>query len=225
MTIRNILYKAKQKIKLSAIRYKLAHYGIITDRSCRGIQYIDFQDCIKEGLGGVRIPRGCIFTKYVSVGRGTTFGENNFINGPIRIGRYCQLGMNVATFTTNHPVSFLTTYINQRLFNGELYKNKSIPEKVIIIGDGVWLGHGVIILPEVTIGNGAIIGAGSVVTKDIPAYAIAVGNPAKVIRYRFCENIQKEIEELHWTEMNDTELLKVKNLFFKDYSNKASIYE
>ena len=63
MTIRNILYKAKQKIKLSAIRYKLAHYGIITDRSCRGIQYIDFQDCIKDGLGGGKNPKGVYFYK------------------------------------------------------------------------------------------------------------------------------------------------------------------
>lgn len=133
--------------------------------------------------------------------------------------------MNVATFTINHPISFLTTYINHRLFEGELYKNKTKVKKGIIIGDGVWIGHNVIILPEVTIGNGAIIGAGSVVTKNIPPYAIAVGNPARVIRYRFSEHVREEIETLHWTEMSPEKLREIKPLFFKDYSSKESIYE
>lgn len=159
------------------------------------------------------------------VGKGTTFGENDYINGPIKIGRYCQLGKNIATFPINHPIGYLTTYINQRLFDGELHKYRSKVEKGIIIGDGVWIGHNVIILSEVTIGNGAIIGAGSVVTKDIPPYAIAAGNPARVIRYRFCEQIQQEIEALHWTEMSPEELRKIKPLFFKNYSVKGSIYE
>ena len=224
MKIKTYLYRLKKKMTFILFRRKMAKYGILIDENCRGYQYIDFQDSLQGGVG-VSISQGSIFTKYVYVGRGTTFGENNLINGPIRIGRYCQLGMNVATFTFNHPISYLTTYINQRLFEGELYKNKSTPEKGIVIGDGVWIGHGVIILPEVTIGNGAIIGAGSVVTKDIPAYAIAVGNPAKVIRYRFSESVQKEIEELHWTDMTSEELKKIKTLFFKDFTNRQTIYE
>ena len=57
-------------------------------------------------------------------------------------------------------------------------------EKPIVVGDDVWLGYGAIILPGVTIGDGAIIGAGTVVTKDVPPYAIVGGNPAKVIRFR-----------------------------------------
>ncbi len=57
-------------------------------------------------------------------------------------------------------------------------------EKQIVVGDDVWLGYGAIILPGVTIGDGAIIGAGTVVTKDVPPYAIVGGNPAKVIRFR-----------------------------------------
>jgi len=223
MRIKSFLFRCKNRCHLYFFRKKLAKNNLMIDKTCRGYQYLDLSDClIDKGCG---IPRGCVFTNEIHIGRGTTFGECNFINGPIRIGRYCQFGMNVATFTINHPISFLTTYINQRIFDGELYKNKTIPEKGIVIGDGVWLGHGVIILPEVTIGNGAIIGAGSVVTKDIPAYAIAAGNPAKVIRYRFAENIQKEIEELRWTEMNNIEMKRVKFLFFKDYSNKTSIYE
>ena len=58
------------------------------------------------------------------------------------------------------------------------------PEKTIIIGDDVWIGGHVIILPGVNIGNGAIVGAGAVVTRDVPEYAVVGGNPAKVIRFR-----------------------------------------
>ena len=59
-----------------------------------------------------------------------------------------------------------------------------LPEKTIVISDDVWIGGHVIILPGVHIGNGAIVGAGAVVTKDVPQYAIVGGNPAKVIKYR-----------------------------------------
>lgn len=222
--IKSYLSRYKKKVQLYLFRRKMVKNDILIDKSCRGYQYVDFQDAIKHGVG-VCVLRGCIFSKDVCVGKGTTFGENNFINGPIRIGRYCQLGMSVATLTINHPISYLTTYINKRLFDGELYKNKSKVENGIIIGDGVWIGHNVIILPEVTIGNGAILGAGSVVTKDIPPYAIAVGNPARVIRYRFCEQVQREIEALQWPEMSPEELRKIKPLFFKDYTIKESIYE
>lgn len=222
--LKNHLYRLKKKYKFYFFRKKMAKYDIIIDNSVKGYQCIDFSDAV-QALVGISIPRGCCFSKEVHVGKGTTFGEDNYINGPIKIGRYCQLGKNIATFTINHPIGYLTTYINQRLFDEELYENRSKVENGIIIGDGVWIGHNVIILPEVTIGNGAIIGAGSVVTKDIPPYAVAVGNPARVIRYRFCEQVQQEIEALHWTEMSQEELIKIKPLFFKDYSVKESIYE
>lgn len=224
MRIKSFLTQCKNRCHLYLFRKRMAKHDIHINKNSKGYQLINFQDAVLGGVG-IGIPRGCIFSKDVYVGKGTTFGENNFINGPIKIGRYCQLGMNVSTFTINHPISYLTTYINHRLFEGELYKNKTKVKKGIIIGDGVWIGHNVIILPEVTIGNGAIIGAGSVVTKNIPPYAIAVGNPARVIRYRFCEQVQREIEALQWTEMSPEQLRKIKPLFFKDYKIKKSLYE
>lgn len=68
----------------------------------------------------------------------------------------------------------------------------------VIIGNDVWIGRGVTIMGGVKIGNGAVIGAGAVVAKDIPAYAIAVGNPVKIIKYRFTEHVIKELQKIKW---------------------------
>jgi acetyltransferase-like isoleucine patch superfamily enzyme len=70
------------------------------------------------------------------------------------------------------------------LDRGPMIFQKGLPHKIIKVGDDVWIGGNSVILPGVTIGKGAVIGAGSVVTKDIPENAIAVGNPAKVVKYR-----------------------------------------
>jgi acetyltransferase-like isoleucine patch superfamily enzyme len=68
---------------------------------------------------------------------------------------------------------------------GELVRQQGIPKKRgIKIGDDVWLGASSVVLPGITIGNGAVIGAGAVVTKDVPENAIMVGNPARLLRYR-----------------------------------------
>ena len=168
------------------------------------------------------IPDGCSFSGKITLGFRTTLGINNMFFGKVTLGKYCQIGANVAFHATNHPITYLTTYINQRLLNG-LKDLKS--EKEIIIGNDVWIGHGVIVLNGVSIGNGAIIGAGSIVTKDVAPYAIVVGNPAKPVRKRFPDQIIQEIEALKWWDLSDSELEKIKSLFFKNFEDKKSIYD
>jgi len=68
----------------------------------------------------------------------------------------------------------------------------------IIIGNDVWIGNGARILPNIHIGNGAIIGAGAVVTKDVPPYAVIVGNPGKISKYRFSEEVIDKLEKIKW---------------------------
>lgn len=99
----------------------------------------------------------------------------------IEIGDNVLIASNVQLYTATHPVE-----LSQRLTSdwksgsGEYFcRTYALPIK---IGDGCWLGGGVIVLPGVTIGNGCVIGAGSVVTKDIPGNSLAVGNPCRVIR-------------------------------------------
>lgn len=182
----------------------------------RGLQNVVF-----EGKNAV-LDR-CNFSGKIKIGYASTLGYNNLLSGTITIGNYCQLGANVALHANNHPMAYMTTYINQNLFQGDLKQFKE--ENKITIGHDVWVGHGVIIVGNVTVGNGAILAAGSVVTKDVPAYGMVAGVPAKIVKNRFSERIVQEIEALKWWDLSEEELEKIKPLFFKNFENKESIYD
>ena len=115
---------------------------------------------------------------FVDYGENIHVGARTFINynltaldvAPIVIGGDCQLGPNVQLLTPTHPIA------------PQPRRDKLEAAKPITLGDNVWLGGGVIVCPGVTIGDNSVIGAGSVVTRDIPANVVAVGNPARVIR-------------------------------------------
>lgn len=189
---------------------------VILSGFSRGIQNVTFE-------GKNAVPDGCNFSGNIKIGYATTLGYRNLLGGTISIGKYCQLGFDVALHATNHPISYMTTYINQNLFQGELKQLKE--ENTITIGHDVWIGHNVIIVGNVIVGNGAVLAAGSVVTKDVAPYTIVAGVPAKEIRKRFSDSIIKEIETLQWWDKSEQELEKIKPLFFKDFTNRHSIYE
>jgi acetyltransferase-like isoleucine patch superfamily enzyme len=182
----------------------------------RGLQNVTFE-------GKNAVPDRCNFSGTIHIGYATTLGYNNLLGGNITIGKYCQLGVDVAIHATNHPIHYLTTYINSNLFNGELKQFKE--ENTITIGHDVWMGHNVIIVGNVTIGNGAILAAGSVVTKDVEPYAIVAGVPAKTLKKRFSDEIIAEIEALQWWNLPEEELNKIKPLFFKNLKDATSIFD
>lgn len=115
---------------------------------------------------------------FVDYGENIHIGARTFVNynltaldvATITIGEDCQIGPNVQLLTPTHPV------------DPQPRRDKLEAAKPIVIGDNVWLGGGVIVCPGVTIGENSVIGAGAVVTKDIPANVVAVGNPARVVR-------------------------------------------
>jgi len=109
------------------------------------------------------------------------------------IGRYVSIANNVAIGQGEHLLNEIST-------NSIFYDNafEILTKRDVNISDDVWLGVNSIILRGVTIGRGAIIGAGAVVTKDIPAYAISVGVPAKIIKFRFTNEQILKIEESKW---------------------------
>lgn len=115
---------------------------------------------------------------YTDYGYNCFIGEHTFINhnayfmdgAPIKIGSYCFIGPNCGMYTASHPM--LAEERNQGLEKA----------KPITIGNNVWIGADVTILPGVTIGDNTVIGAKSVITKDIPSDVIALGNPCRVLR-------------------------------------------
>ena len=152
----------------------------------------------------------------VSLGFKSTIGHHSILfGGDIRIGRYCQFGPYVALYAKNDPSEYMTTYVNKRLFNGELQKhNVSLP---IHVGHDVWIGQGAVVLKGVNIGNGAIVGASSIVTKDIPDYGIVAGNPAHLLRKRFDDEIIELLSNLKWWNKTPEQINQMKALFFTNF--------
>ena len=129
-----------------------------------------------------------------------------------KIGRYCSFANSSVIFNGNHGMEFIS--LHPYLYNTKLgcVERETIIRNKCIIEDDVWVGHSAIILPNVEIiGRGAVVGAGAVVTRNIPPYAVVVGNPAKVIRYRFSEYIIRGIEESKWWDMAPSELKVLMN--------------
>jgi len=134
------------------------------------------------------------------------------------IGKFCSIASNcnigLATHSMNNISTspIFTTVRNGTGYSWTSYNNYDQVRRVII-GNDVWIGTRVIILGGVHVGNGAIIGAGSIVTKDIPDFAIAAGVPAKVIKYRFDNDIIEKLLKIQWWEMNEADLRNKIQLF------------
>lgn len=148
-----------------------------------------------------------------------TFNNHSYAGGGFKcahkdtiIGKFCSIGENVAIGPSQHPLNWLSTHPFQYnlSFNVVTDKNlKSFSFKPVVIGNDVWIGNNAIIMDGIKVGDGSIIGANSVVTKDVPPYAIVGGVPAKIIKYRFSEDIIKELLELKWWNLDDKEIAKL----------------
>lgn len=123
----------------------------------------------------VNIEKYASFTPNISIGNNSGIGIRCEINGPVTIGNDVMMGPEVVIYTRGH--AHMRTDITMRA-------QGSLEARPVTIGNDVWIGRRVIILPGVNIGDGCIIGAGAVVTKDIPPYSIAAGVPAKIQKNR-----------------------------------------
>ena len=123
----------------------------------------------------VNIEQGALFSAKVSLGDRSGIGINARINGECTIGSDVMMGADVIIITRNHAFSRTDIPMMQQGFQ---------KEKPVVIGNDVWIGDRVVILPGVTIGDGSILAAGAVVTRDVPPYAIVGGVPARILRMR-----------------------------------------
>lgn len=152
-----------------------------------------------------------IFARYwgVEVGlytHGACF-EPWMVDPKTKIGRYCSIAHGIRIVNANHPLSFKGTsglFFNPTLGLCDQWLVELNP---LEIGNDVWIGANAVVLPEVNrIGDGAVIGAGAVVNRDVPPYAVVLGNPARVVKYRFSEEVIARLLEEKWWEKDLAEL-------------------
>jgi acetyltransferase-like isoleucine patch superfamily enzyme len=131
------------------------------------------------------------------------------LGAKLTIGRYCSIAKDVKiNLGGEHSLTSVSQYpFSERypeLFNHHVREHRD--DEQVVIGNDVWIGRGAIILSGVTIGDGAIIGAGAVVSKDIPPYAVAVGCPIKILKYRFSDTQIAALENIKWWNLAATEI-------------------
>ena len=162
--------------------------------------------------------------KNIEVGKYTYYdGQNftsrvthhyDFIGDKLIIGKFCQIGRNVEFIMNgaNHQMNSVSSYPFY-IFKGweqEPPKKEDLPYKGdTVIGNDVWIGQNVTFLPGVHVGDGCIIGANSVVGSDIPPYSVAVGNPARVIKKRFDDEMIELLEKLQWWNLSEKQIQKI----------------
>lgn len=155
------------------------------------------------------------YLKEVEIGSFSYISQNSFILNT-KIGNFCSLAPNLISGPGEHPSNFISTSPAFFFKNYEFtFSEKDYFEhnKEVCIGHDVWIGARVFLKNGVKIGNGSIIAAGAVVVKDVPDYAIVAGIPARLIRYRFTEEIISELLKIQWWNWSADKLQKSHHLF------------
>ncbi len=141
---------------------------------------------------------------------------------PMKVGRYCSISTGLVILDSHHPMDLVTTSIITFRPSNDLVRDFTSPEQTSqynwhkfdrrnypLIGNDVWIGRNVTLRMGITIGDGAVIAAGSLVTKDVPPYAVVGGNPAKVLKYRFSEDVIDNLLKLKWWNYDPTQICEI----------------
>ncbi len=165
-------------------------------------------------VGNANVKHSCTVGAYTFINAGTTLFPGT------QMGKYCSIGKNCEVGAFDHPITWLSSsafQYNLKLHFPDYVENfeqkKLTRPSETIIGNDVWLGSLAIIKRGVSIGDGAIVAGGSVVVKDVPAYAIVGGVPAKVLKYRFNEDQIQRLIALQWW---DKDVKDLKDISFND---------
>ena len=182
-------------------------------------------------LGPVYLNRNTQVGPDAVVGKYFGMNESCYI-ARATVGAYCSIGARTAINPFNHPADWLS--IHEFQYHPDSFG--WVPEyndferiartpdmfKPVTIGNDVWMGHNVNVMPGVSVGDGAILAAGAIVTRDVPRYAIAAGVPATVRRLRFPEKMIERLSRVKWWEL---ELSELSGLPFRDVERCISMLE
>ena len=162
----------------------------------------------------------------VSVGKGTYGPIDALINRKeykLTIGNYCCIAEDVRFIvSSDHPSNCLSTYpFNEKIIGED--GTSAISKGSITVSDDVWIGTRAIILSGVNIGQGAIIAAGSIVTKDVPPYAVVAGIPARIIKYRFSNEMIKLLLKIDFSKLDKDFIIKHKEQLQLPLENEEQV--
>ena len=122
--------------------------GLVLGRDVEGLHHVRFGG--RNSVGARTVFAG----RDIEIGYATTIGSLNYLNGPLTIGKYCQLAPSVGIYCADHPTRFMTTYVNANLLDGRMRNLGRVAP--VSVGHDVWIGHGAVLLRGVSIGTGAI---------------------------------------------------------------------
>lgn len=158
--------------------------------------------------------RATVFGRWCEVGARTKVAESAFgdysyvVNDSdiiyTTIGKFCSIAAHTRLNPGNHPLDrVMLSHVSYRSSAYGLGPDDPAffdwrRGSPVVLGHDVWVGHGAVVLPGVTVGTGAAVGAGSIVTKDVPAFAVVVGNPGRVLRYRFKDQVIADLLRIAW---------------------------
>jgi acetyltransferase-like isoleucine patch superfamily enzyme len=176
-------------------------------------QKINFKLSKKSRIGTPYIIRN------VNVDDYTYIGTNSNINNTV-IGKFCSIGPNLCCGMGIHPITGISTspsFYSTTGQNGTSFviESSAVEAKETVIKNDVFIGVNVTLLDGVKIGNGAVVAAGSVVTKDVPPYAVVGGVPAKIIKFRFDDSTVEKLQQTEWWN-TDLEMLQIVEKYFYD---------
>ncbi len=169
-----------------------------------------------------RLSARCVCNGDVTVGRGTNVEPECEFVGDVEIGNYCAIARKTVFQQTNHETT--NASIQRRLYETVLDSELEYSAKgEITVGSDVWFGARCIVLSGVTIGHGAVVAAGSVVTEDVEPYAVVAGVPAGRVKWRFPRPVREALLELAWWEWDERRIRAHRDFFERKLEDAGDV--